>query len=231
MEYQELEKLINIKFKSRKLLETVFTHKSYINESKDKVEHNERLEFLGDAVLELIVTEYLYTNYENPEGELTNWRAALVRGKNLAKLAKNLDLGKYLRLSKGEERSGGREKAYILANTFEALIGAIYLDNGFEQAKSFIDLHVTALLSEILRQKLHIDAKSYLQEMAQEKKNSTPEYKLLKEEGPAHEMIFEMAVYIEGDEVGRGKGSSKQKAEQQAAMDALKQLGWPIEER
>lgn len=231
MNFKKLQEKINISFHNSKILETVFTHKSFINEAKTHIEHNERLEFLGDAVLELVVTEYLYTNFPNPEGDLTNWRAALVRGKNLAKLAKDLDLGSFLRLSKGEEKSGGREKGYILANTFEALIGAIYLDSGFETAKKFINKHVTALLSDILRKKLHIDAKSYLQEKAQDKNNSTPEYKLINEEGPAHEMIFEMAVYLNDNLVGRGKGSSKQKAEQQAAMDALKQLGWQIEDK
>lgn len=197
-----------------------------MNEAVRKVEHNERLEFLGDAILELVVTEYLYTNFPNPEGDLTNWRAALVRGKHLADLAHKLNLGRYLRLSKGEEKSGGREKGYILANVFEALIGAIYLDGGFLKAKKFINREVTVYLADILSRKLHMDAKSHLQEMAQAKRNITPEYRLYKEDGPAHDMIFEMGVFLDEEQVGRGSGSSKQKAEQQAAKDALKNLDW-----
>lgn len=230
MTFKKFEKKIGLTFKNSQLLETVFTHKSYVNEARDDVEHNERLEFLGDAVLELVVTEYLYTNFDKPEGILTNWRSALVRGKNLAKIARDIDLGSYLRLSKGEERSGGRDKGYILANTFEALIGALYLDQGFQKTKEFITHHVTSYLSEILRQNLHIDAKSYLQEQAQEKVNDTPEYQLISEEGPAHERTFEMGVFINGEMIATGQGSSKQKAEQQAAMQALKELGWQIKE-
>lgn len=228
--YVKLQEKIKIKFNNPKILDMVFTHKSFVNEVKVKMEDNERLEFLGDAVLELVVTEYLYTNYPNPEGELTNWRAALVRGKNLAKLAKDIDLGKYLKLSKGEEKSGGREKGYILANTYEALIGAIYLDHGFDTVKKFINTHVTTYLVDILREKLHIDAKSYLQEKSQDKLNATPDYKLMSEDGPAHERIFTMGVYINDSLMGKGQGSSKQKAEQNAAMAALEKLGWEIRE-
>lgn len=226
--YRNLEKRIGIKFKSKKLLEQVFVHKSYVNEyrDKEKLEHNERLEFLGDAVLELVVTEYLYQNYPNPEGDLTNWRSALVKGENLAKLAEELDLGKYLYLSKGEDRSGGREKSYILANTVEALIGAIYLDKDYETAKGFVLEFILKYLEDILSKGLHIDAKSLFQELAQEKLGITPEYKLINAEGPDHAKLFTMGAYLEDKLVGQGQGSSKQTAEQAAAEHVLTEKGW-----
>ncbi|MBT5015894.1 ribonuclease III [Candidatus Peregrinibacteria bacterium] len=225
--FQSLEEKIGIKFKDSKTLETVFVHKSYINEISDQnVAHNERLEFLGDAVLELVVTEFLYKNYPNDEGDLTNWRSALVKGAHLAQVSKELDLGSYLILSHGEEKSGGRSKNYILANTFEALLGAIYLEHGYEVSHQFLDKFLLIYLDEILEKGLHIDAKSYFQEIVQEKEDITPVYKLIEEQGPDHSKEFVMAAYIGERKIAEGQGSSKQNAEQSAAENALKALGW-----
>jgi ribonuclease-3 len=225
--YKELEKKIGIKFKNYDLLRTAFVHRSYLNEHRDsKMDHNERLEFLGDAVLELVVTEYLYSNFPNPEGELTNWRSALVKGEMLAKIAKELKVGELLFLSHGEEKSGGREKDYLLANTFESLIGAIYLEFGYKKAKKFIEKFLLVHLEGILKTGAHIDAKSKLQEIAQEKVGVTPVYKVQHEEGPDHEKMFTTGAFIGDRIVGKGKGGSKQIAEQKAAEDALKRLKW-----
>ncbi len=224
--YKDFQKLIGVKFKNLELLDLAFVHKSYVNESQDQKEHNERLEFLGDAVLELAVTEFLYRNYGNPEGELTNWRSALVRGANLAEIAKRLELSQYLYLGKGEEKSGGREKGYILANTVEAVIGAIFLDQGYKKSNVFINKFIISYLGEILEQGLHVDPKSRFQEIAQAKFNITPEYKLIKESGPDHAKVFVMGAYINDKKFGEGKGSSKQQAEQEAATDAMNNKGW-----
>ena len=225
--YKKLEDKIGLSFKDQHVLRSAFVHRSYLNEHRDsKLESNERLEFLGDAVLELVVTEYLYINYPNPEGELTNWRSALVKGEMLAKIARELELGEYLFLSHGEMKSGGRDKDYLLANTFEALIGVIYLELGYEKSKSFIETFLLVRLAEILDTGAHIDAKSRLQELAQEKAGITPSYKLQSEEGPDHEKTFTMSALIGERTVGRGKGGSKQTAEQKAAEDALRRLKW-----
>jgi ribonuclease-3 len=226
--YTDLEKKLNIQFKNIDLLDAAFVHKSYMNEHKDKKrEHNERLEFLGDAVLELVVTEFLYKSYPGKgEGVLTNWRSALVKGKHLAEISQKLDLGLYLYLSRGEERSGGRKKNYILANTLEALIGAIYLDTDYKTAHNFISEHILKQLGSILELGLHIDAKSRFQEIAQEEVGVTPEYRLLKDDGPDHNKNFIMGAYINNELVAEGTGSSKQKAEQEAATQALKMKGW-----
>lgn len=225
--YKKLEEQIGIKFKDYHLLRNAFVHRSYLNEHRDsQYESNERLEFLGDAVLELVVTEYLYSNYPNPEGELTNWRSALVKGEMLAKIATELKLGEYLFLSHGEEKSGGRTKDYLLANTFESLIGVIYLELGYEMAKGFITRFLLVHLEDILVKGEHIDAKSRLQEIAQEKVGDTPSYELQHAEGPDHDKVFTMAAYIGERMVGKGKGGSKQLAEQEAAEDALKRLKW-----
>ena len=225
--YKKLEDQIGIKFKDYHLLRNAFVHRSYLNEHRDsQYASNERLEFLGDAVLELVVTEYLYQKYPNPEGELTNWRSALVKGEMLAKIATQLNLGEYLFLSHGEEKSGGRTKDYLLANTFEALVGVIYLEMGYEMAKAFIEKFLLFHLEDILVKGQHIDAKSRLQEVAQEKVGTTPSYELQHEEGPDHDKVFTMAAYIGTRMVGKGKGGSKQLAEQQAAEDALKRLKW-----
>lgn len=226
--YKDLEKQIGITFKNKKLLDNAFVHRSFMNEYKgtDK-EDNERLEFLGDAVLELTVTEFLYKAYPHKtEGDLTSWRAALVKGKHLAEISNELKLGVYLYLSKGEEKSGGRKKDYILANTLEALIGAMYLDKGYRVTHEFINKFILGRLEEILEEGLHIDAKSHLQELAQEKVNVTPEYKLIKDSGPDHAKKFVMAAYLGDKKIGEGKGSSKQSAEEEAARNALVTINW-----
>ncbi|MFT7184061.1 MAG: ribonuclease-3 [Oceanicoccus sp.] len=223
----ELQAQIGLDFEKVELLELAFVHKSFINENTASSACNERLEFLGDAVLELVVTEFLYLTYpETDEGELTNWRSALVKGKNLAQVARKLGLGTYLELSRGEDMSGGRDKDYILANTMEALLGALYLDKGYEVAKVFIHKNIIEFLDEILSQGLHIDAKSHVQELTQEKLGVTPHYELIDESGPDHAKTFLMGVYFGEDLVGQGKGASKQIAEQEAARDALKKKGW-----
>lgn len=221
-----LEQKIRIKFKNHLLLETAFVHTSYLNEHKsDPRSDNERLEFLGDAVLELVTTEYLYAAFpDTGEGQLTSFRSALVKGKHLAEVARGLDLGKYLLLSRGEEKSGGREKNYILANTLEALIGAIYLDRGFSVSHKFISSFILTNLGDILKKGLHVDAKSHLQEFSQEKFGVTPAYQVLSESGPDHNKTFEVGACIGERLVGKGTGSSKQKAEEQAAVAALKEL-------
>jgi len=221
-----LEKILGFKIKDSKIFKRSFIHKSYVNENPG-IKHNERLEFLGDAVLELIVTDYLFKTFQDrPEGELTALRSALVRGRNLAKVSKNLSLGQFLILSNGEEHSGGREKDYILANLCEAVIGAVYLDQGYDAAKKFIDDHVLTTLDEILANKSYIDAKTHFQELAQENENITPEYTLEDESGPDHNKVFRMAVYVGEEKVAIGAGSSKQKAEQDAAKNALEIKGW-----
>lgn len=226
--YEALEKQIGITIEDKDLLDMAFVHKSFMNEYHGKEKRdNERLEFLGDAVLELTVTEFLYKAYpDNSEGDLTNWRSALVKGKHLAEVANELNLGAYLYLSKGEEKSGGRKKKYILANTLEALIGAIYLDKGYRVTHSFIEEYILVRLEQILEEGLHIDAKSHFQELAQEKAGVTPEYKLVSESGPDHAKIFVMAAYVGDKKVGEGKGSSKQKAEEDAARHALVHPDW-----
>ena len=224
---KQLELSIGITFKSDALLNLAFVHKSFVNEDKQQDTCNERLEFLGDAVLELSVTDYLYRTYpENPEGELTNWRSALVKGKHLASVARRLGLGDYLRLSRGEDLSGGRDKDYILANTVEAFIGAIYLDQGYEKANQFVLQHIVIMLDEIIEQGLHIDAKSRVQELAQDKLNITPKYVLVSETGPDHSKNFVMGVKFGKRLAGEGEGLSKQAAEQAAAHDALVKEGW-----
>lgn len=224
--FEELEKEIDITFESKPLLRQVFIHRSFINENKDDgLEHNERLEFLGDAVLELVVTEYLYKNFQNPEGELTNWRSSIVRGEVLSRVASELSLGNLLLLSKGEEKSGGRNRSLILANTFEALIGAIYLDKGYDVSAVFINNYLINLLPEIIEKKLYIDPKSHLQEVSQESFSVTPEYRVMKEAGPDHDKTFTVGVFARNQEIARGEGSSKQRAEQVAAAAAI--LNWP----
>lgn len=225
--YDDLEKLLGITFRNKDLLNNVFIHRSFVNEFKEeKLESNERLEFLGDAVLELVVTEFLYKNYPNPEGELTNFRAALVRGDNLAIISEKLELGQYLYLSKGERKSGGDKKSYILANTCEALIGAMYLDQAYEVTHRFINKFIIIYLDKILKEGLHIDAKSRFQEKSQEKYNVTPIYKLIKDDGPDHDKNFCMGVFLNDEFVADGCGKSKQSAEQEAAKKALKAKGW-----
>lgn len=219
----DFEKTIGINFQSRDLLTQVFVHRSYLNENPNfPLDHNERLEFLGDAVLELIVTEELYRKLPNPEGELTNLRSALVRGKTLSDIANNLGMNKYLFLSKGETKSEGRARQIILANAMEALIGAMYLDQGHEVSKKFIKKFVLEKLQAIIDQKLYLDPKSHLQELSQAEIGITPNYKVISEGGPDHNKIFSIGCFIGEKKVGLGQGTSKQSAESAAAADALK---------
>ncbi len=226
--YEDLEKKISVKFKDKSLLKTAFVHKSYVNEHRNEgIIHNERMEFLGDAVLELAATRHLYEKYpDQPEGQMTSFRSALVRGKHLGEIAHELKLGDFLLLSNGEEKSGGREKKYILANALEALIGAIYLDQGLKIADDFIDKFIITRLDELINSNSHIDSKSRFQEVCQEKEDLTPYYELISEEGPDHDKKFTMGAYINSVLIASGIGSSKQKAEDDAAKNALIAKGW-----
>jgi ribonuclease III len=227
-----LERTIGILFRDKDLLAQALTHRSAIRERKQQSSrygregHNERLEFLGDAVLELAVTEFLFSVSDRPEGELTNWRAALVRGVHLSTIARQIGIGDYLFMSRGEEASGGREKDSTLANSLEALIGGIYLDQGFDKTREFIDKFILSTLRDILERGEDRDPKSILQEISQEKHSCTPTYRLLKEDGPDHDKIFTVAVEIEGVAVAEGTGTSKQRAELDAAERALKLKKW-----
>jgi ribonuclease-3 len=223
--FDQLQQKIGVHFKNFDLLKNVFIHRSYLNENIDqKLESNERLEFLGDAVLELIVTEYMYLNYSEQEGILTNWRSALVRGQNLAKLSEKFNLGDYLFLSKGEEKTGGRKRELLLANTFEALIGAMYLDQGYEVTKEFLMNNIIVQLPEIISKNLHLDPKTTLQELVQEKLNITPTYEVLASNGPDHAKIFEVGVFVNEKMLGQGNGSNKQTAQSKAAEAALEKF-------
>jgi len=214
-------------FKNKDLLLQALTHRSYLNENpRWHLDHNERLEFLGDAVLELIVTEYLYNNYPNPEGEMTNWRAALVNANILSQISNEFDLNDFVLLSRGEARDTGRARQYILANAIEALIGAIYLDQGYEPTRDFISRFVLKELSGIIENKLYRDPKSLFQEYAQEKVGVTPTYEVLEEWGPDHARNFKIGVFLEKEMAGSGNGPSKQEAQQEAAKDALTKKGW-----
>ena len=224
-DFSKLEKKIGIHFKNEDLFKQAFVHRSYLNENKRfPLDQNERLEFLGDAVLELVVTEYLYRKYKNPEGELTNWRAALVKGEKLSELAEKLQYDHYLYLSRGEKKGSEKARRLILANTFEAVLGALYLDQGFAACEKFIKKHLLGELKGIIENKAYIDAKTRLQEYFQDKKGMTPEYFLLEAKGPDHDKYFRIGVRIEGKKLGFGEGSSKQKAEQAAAHNALENL-------
>ena len=214
---------LNVDFKDIELLITAFTHRSYVNEHRKTVhEHNERLEFLGDAVLELVVTEYLYANFKDPEGVLTNWRSALVRTESISAAAARFGFEPLLRLSRGEKRGTERARAQILANTYEAVVGAIYLDQGYETARSFIDKSLLVTFKEILKTGSWMDPKSILQELVQSKEGFTPVYKVLSEEGPDHDKVFTIGVVIDGKVMGRGTGPSKQAGQVAAAEAALK---------
>lgn len=223
----KLESKIDFSFKNKDLLLTALTHRSYLNEnSKWHLDHNERLEFLGDAVLELVVTEHLYRNYPNPEGEMTNWRAALVNANMLSKITSEFDLNDYILLSRGEAKDTGRARQYILANAIEALIGAIYLDCGYEACQKFINKFILKELANIIEKRLYRDAKSLFQEIAQDKVGVTPTYEVLEEWGPDHARNFKVGVFLEKDMAGTGQGPSKQEAQQSAAEDALAKKGW-----
>ena len=223
-----LEKIISLKFKEPKLLQQALVHRSYLNENPNfELDHNERLEFLGDAVLELIVTEHLYNTYPNPEGELTNWRASLVNANNLAIVGKDLGLENYLYLSKGEGKDKNtKARGYILANTIESLIGAIYLDQGYLAASGFVHKYILEKLPYILEHKLYLDAKTKFQEAAQEKIGVTPTYNVINETGPDHNKSFMVGVYIADKLIAKGQGTSKQEAETAAAEAGLQAKGW-----
>ncbi|MFA6429929.1 MAG: ribonuclease III [Patescibacteria group bacterium] len=223
-----LEERLGHTFSDQSLLLQALTHRSYLNEHPDfPYPHNERLEFLGDAVLELIVTEHLYNNYPNPEGDLTNWRAALVNAKTLAGISKDLQFEDFLMLSKGEARDkDSKARMYIMANAIEAIIGAIYLDGNTRAAKAFIKKHILSHLKKILELELYVDAKSKFQETAQELLGITPSYKVLEEKGPDHAKEFTIGIYLDKDLVALGKGTSKQEAQVSAAEAGLKAKGW-----
>lgn len=223
----KFEEALEVEFNNKDILLQALTHRSYLNENPNfRLRHNERLEFLGDAVLELAVTRYLYNKYENPEGELTSWRAALVNSKMLSQIAKDLNVNDFLLLSRGEAKDVGRAREYILANAMEATIGAIYLDQGFEEAENFVNRKITPHLSEIIEKNLYKDPKSHFQEEAQERVGITPTYEVLDEWGPDHAKHFVIGVFLDKDMVSKGEGSSKQEAQENAASNALEEKGW-----
>ena len=218
-----LERRIKVEFHDLYLLKTALTHRSYLNEAREHdLQNNERLEFLGDAVLEVLVTEFLFQNYaDRSEGDLTSFRAATVRTESLAEASQSIELGEYIYMSKGEERTGGRQRTYILANTFEALLGAIYLDQKLPVAKVFLEQFLFPKISGIVEKRLDIDSKSKLQEVAQEKLGITPVYEMVSSNGPDHLKTFVMAVKIGDNVYANGEGKNKQEAEQIAARNAL----------
>lgn len=224
----KFEKIINVHFKNIDTLQQAVVHRSFLNEHRDfNLDHNERLEFLGDAVLELVVTEYLYNTYKNPEGELTNWRASLVNSQMLASLSSKIHVNDYLMLSKGEAKDEAtKARQSILANAYEAILGAIYIDQGWDVVKDFIVKNVITELPAILENKLYMDPKSRFQELSQEKVGITPEYKVTDENGPDHAKEFSVGVYLGGELIAEGKGTSKQEAQIHAARKALDQKGW-----
>lgn len=225
---EKLAKKLDIKFNNINLLKQALTHRSYLNEHRDyELDHNERLEFLGDAVLELVVTDHLYRTYPNPEGELTNWRASLVNAIMLSGIAKDLGIEDFLYLSKGETAdANSKARQYILANAMEAVIGAIYLDKGYEEARKFIHDKVISKLPEILEKKLYQDPKSRFQEISQDQVGVTPTYKVLEESGPDHAKHFVIGVFLKKDMVAKGEGMSKQEAQVNAAYEGLRVKNW-----
>ncbi|OGY89016.1 MAG: ribonuclease III [Candidatus Komeilibacteria bacterium RIFCSPLOWO2_01_FULL_45_10] len=227
-DFKTLEKNLGLKFKNQDLLKSAVVHRSYLNEHKSfPLDHNERLEFLGDAVLELVVTEHLFRAYPNPEGELTNWRASLVNSKMLAEIATSLKIEKYLHLSRGETQDQNpKARNYILANALEAIIGAVYMDKGIKAAKKFITDQVLAKLPYVLANQLYLDPKSRFQEKAQEFYGITPIYKVEEESGPDHKRFFRVGVYLNEEKVAEGEGTSKQEAQVKAAENALKEKRW-----
>ncbi len=228
MDFSKFEEKTGVSFKDKALLKQAFTHRSYLNENRDlKLEHNERLEFLGDAVLELVITDFLFNKLKSSsEGELTAIRSALVNADTCAAVAERLGANEFLLLSKGEAKDMGRARQFILANTLEAVIGAIYIDRGLEEAQKFILDHIAPLADNIIADKKWIDAKSSLQEKAQEEVSITPVYKTLRESGPDHDKHFVVGVFVGEVKYGEGDGKSKQDAEQSAARNALESKGW-----
>lgn len=227
--YQQLAQSLSCEFKNLNLLKQALVHRSYLNENNDlPYSHNERLEFLGDAVLEIIVTEYLYHQFpDTPEGQLTNWRASLVNAKMLYEVARDLGIEKYLKLSKGEAKDKNKKsRQFILADAIEAIIGAIYLDQGYLKAQEFVKKNILNRLKDILDSQSYLDPKSRFQEKAQEIKGITPHYEVLKEEGPDHDKIFTVGLYLADEMVSSGQGSSKQEAQVEAASQALQLFKW-----
>ncbi len=228
IDFTQFEREVDIIFNDKKLLEQAFIHRSYINEnSGSRLSHNERLEFLGDAVLELAVTNYLYLKYPNcDEGELTAYRSALVNAVIIGEVAGELGMNNYLLLSKGESKDTGKARSYILANTYEAYVGAVYLDQGYGVAEEFIARTLFGKIDMIVAKKLWRDAKSLVQEKSQEYVGVTPSYKVVSESGPDHDKHFTIAIFFGDDRIAEGKGKSKQEAEQSAARNALEEKGW-----
>lgn len=226
--YSTLEQALGIEFKNKDLLTQAFLHRSYLNENSSLgLQHNERLEFLGDAVLELVVTDHLYHTFtDKPEGELTAFRAALVNTISISDVAKSLGFEDYLLLSKGETKDTGKARQYILANTFESFVGALYLDSGYDAAQKFIHDHLFPTLDGIISKSLWRDAKSFVQEQAQEIESVTPSYKVIRESGPDHDKVFTVGIFFGQKQIAEGSGSSKQEAEQEAARKALEVKGW-----
>jgi ribonuclease-3 len=223
----EISRILGVSFNNVEYFQSAFTHRSYLNEHRNyPLEHNERLEFLGDAVLELVVTEYLYHHYPNPEGELTSWRAALVNGEMLSRVGAELDIEPFLLMSRGEAKDTGRSRQYLVANAMEAIIGALYLDQGYEAAKAFILRVVVRHLPEVFEQKLYADPKSRFQEEAQTRLSITPSYRVLSEFGPDHDKRFTAGAYLGDDLVAEGEGASKQEAQRESAKNALEKKGW-----
>ncbi len=228
IDFSDFEKRIELSFKNKDFLVQAFCHRSYLNENPGfRLNHNERLEFLGDAVLELIVTEYLFKQYpNNSEGELTSWRASLVNTKRLSEVAKELGLNDYILLSKGEKKENGQLRQSTLANTFESLIGAMYLDFGYDKCYKFVNKNLINKLNKIIELGLNKDSKSCFQEKAQAKKSITPIYKVIREWGPDHKKTFKIGVFLNDELIAEGEGSSKQEGEEDAARKALKIKGW-----
>jgi ribonuclease-3 len=224
---EDFSKKLGIPIKNSELFQESITHRSYLNEHRGyKLNHNERLEFLGDAVLELIVTEYLYHTFPNPEGELTSFRAALVNGEMLAGIAGRMGIGEFLLMSRGEAKDTGRARMWLLANAMESVIGAIYLDSGYDAAKKFIETNVLSELPKVLEDGSYADPKSRFQELAQEKSGVTPNYRILKEWGPDHDRHFTAGAFIGEELIAEGEGASKQEAQRNAAEAALAAKGW-----
>jgi ribonuclease-3 len=225
MTFTDLENNLDIKFTNDALLKQAFVHRSYLNEDKSVRFSNERLEFLGDAVLSFLTSSYLYATYpEYPEGILTNIRSSLVKTKTLGQISETLHLGDLLFLSKGEEDSGGRKNPSLLADVFEALLGAIYLDQGIDAARKHLEKHLFILAQDLVNNKEYVDYKSHLQEIVQEKTKISPLYRVIKSEGPDHDKTFWIEVISENLTLGSGRGKSKQEAEQSAAKDALEKM-------
>lgn len=228
LDFAALEKLIGVAFKNKEYLLSAMTHRSYLNEHKEATQdHNERLEFLGDAVLELVITDFLFTKYpDKPEGELTAVRAALVNTNSLAEASTKIGLNDYLLLSKGEAKDTGRARVYILANAFESVAGALYLDQGYETAKDFIGRQLFSLTDKIVDKRLWQDPKSRFQELAQEHAGVTPSYETISQTGPDHDRVFTVGVFLGEKKIAEGTGRAKQEAEQEAALKAMEVKNW-----